>query len=57
VRIRAAAEAAGKGSTEEAEGELKGAGATKVVDLNPKAVTTEELYGCISMATRWGCLQ
>jgi dynein heavy chain, axonemal len=25
---------------------------TKVVDLNPKAVKTEELYGFISMATR-----
>jgi dynein heavy chain len=25
---------------------------TKVFDLNPKAVKTEELYGCISMATR-----
>lgn len=25
---------------------------TQVVDLNPKAVKTEELYGYISMATR-----
>ena len=25
---------------------------TKVVDINPKSVKTDELYGCISMATR-----
>jgi dynein heavy chain len=25
---------------------------TKVVPLNPKAITTEELYGCINLATR-----